>query len=373
MNQLHLQKSFIQRTIPNRIIRRLALYACCLPALTGSVSCGNSDQEEAAQFFLRGNVQLQKREFREAIRYYTEAIDKKADFADAYNNRGLARYRNGDRDGALADYDKAIDADPEFAEAYLNRADIWLESNHALRGLSDLERIEKTYTDSTFYQTRLGDAYMELKKPGQAQAAYDKAIRLDAGNVEALTNRGALFYQQKAYEQAGQDLDRALTLNPKQPEALNNKALLLANSGQYQQALLLVDQALAIRTGQPYYLNNKGYCLLMLNRDGEALPVIQEALRKDPANAWAHRNLGIYYLRQQQPDQAISSLTEAGRLDPSVDNLYGYSGKAWLLKNDRNKACEQWKRGITAGDPMAQELAKVQCRQGVTSGETYSD
>ncbi|WP_332367789.1 tetratricopeptide repeat protein [Spirosoma telluris] len=50
------------------------------------ISCAN-ETDEAAQFFLKGNVQLQKREYKEAIRYYSEAITKKPDFADAYNNR----------------------------------------------------------------------------------------------------------------------------------------------------------------------------------------------------------------------------------------------------------------------------------------------
>jgi tetratricopeptide (TPR) repeat protein len=68
---------------------RLAMVVGCL-SLT--VSCSNDRTDEAAQFFLRGNVQLQKREYREAIRYYSEALDKKPDFADAYNNRGLAKF-----------------------------------------------------------------------------------------------------------------------------------------------------------------------------------------------------------------------------------------------------------------------------------------
>jgi len=41
--------------------------------------------------------------------------------AVAYTNRGLARYRKGDVEGALADWDLAIRINPRSAEAYLNR------------------------------------------------------------------------------------------------------------------------------------------------------------------------------------------------------------------------------------------------------------
>jgi tetratricopeptide (TPR) repeat protein len=324
------------------------------------IDCTNNT-DEAAQFFLRGNVQLQKREYREAIRYYSEALNKKPDFADAYNNRGLAKFRDDDREGALADYTRAIDADPDFAAAYLNRAEVRLETGDASGSLADLQRIEKQYTDSTFYQTRLGDTYVRLNKPAEAQVAYDRALQLDPNNVEALTNRGALFYGQKAYEQAESDINKALQLNPKQDAALNNKSLLLARTGNYAEALSYVDRALSAQPGQPYYLNNKAYLLLRLNRTAEALPLVQESLRRDSQNAWAHRTLGLYYLEQKQPSKALAEFRQAEKLDASVEALYYYIGTAELASGNKPAACEAWQRGESAGDTQASNARKTKC------------
>ena len=44
---------------------------------------------------------------------------KKMD-ANAYNNRGSAKYNLGDRRGAIADCDKASELNPKNAEAYRN-------------------------------------------------------------------------------------------------------------------------------------------------------------------------------------------------------------------------------------------------------------
>jgi tetratricopeptide (TPR) repeat protein len=41
--------------------------------------------------------------------------------ASAYNNRGLARRRRGDRSGAIADLDRAIRLNPSLVAAYNNR------------------------------------------------------------------------------------------------------------------------------------------------------------------------------------------------------------------------------------------------------------
>ncbi|GAB3786697.1 hypothetical protein GCM10028818_50360 [Spirosoma horti] len=333
-----------------------------LVGLSINSSCKNDATDEAAQFFLKGNVQLQKREYKDAIRFYSEAISKKSDFADAYNNRGLAKFRDDDREGALADYTRAIQIDPDFGTAYFNRAEVLLETGDAAGSVTDLQHIEKQYRDSTFYQTRLADAYVRLNNPAQAQVAYDRALQLNPANVEALTNRGALSYSQKDYASASQDIKRALALNPKQDAALNNQSLLLAHVGNFTEALAFVDRALAVQPRQPYYLNNKAYLLLMLNRPAEALPLVEESLQRDNQNAWAHRTLGLYYLRQKQAAPALAAFRQAEKLDASVDQLYYYIGTTEQSLGHPAEACDAWRRGESAGDEQAKRERALHCR-----------
>ncbi|SOD81918.1 Tfp pilus assembly protein PilF [Spirosoma fluviale] len=351
------------------VMSRLIIQVCVLRHLINLLlvvllfsSCSNSTTDEAAQFFLKGNVQLQKREFKEAIRFYSEAISKKSDFADAYNNRGLAKFRDDDREGALADYTRAIELDPDFSTAYFNRAEVLLETGDAAGSVADLQRIEKQYRDSTFYQTRLGDAYVRLANVSQAQVAYDRALQLNPNNVEALTNRAALFYTQKAYEQAGEDIQRALRLNPKQDAALNNQSLLLARAGNFAEALTFVERALTVQPRQPFYLNNKAYLLLKLNRPAEALPLVNESLQRDSQNAWAHQTLGLYYLSQQQIPPALAAFRQAEKLDASVDQLYYYIGKAEQTLNHQQAACEAWRLGEAAGDEQSRQMHAQACK-----------
>ena len=60
----------------------------------------------------------------EEIRLNTEAIRLKPDFSQAFNNRGQARQRKGDLDGALEDYNQAIQLKPENGFAFYNRG-VW--------------------------------------------------------------------------------------------------------------------------------------------------------------------------------------------------------------------------------------------------------
>ncbi|WP_332369568.1 tetratricopeptide repeat protein [Spirosoma telluris] len=254
-----------------------------------------------------------------------------------------------------------MDADPDFGTAYYNRAEVRLEMGDASGSLADLERIEKQYQDSTFYQTRLGDAYVRLNKVAQAQTAYDRALQLNPSTVEALTNRGALFYSQKDYKAAEADIRQALKLNPDQDAALNNLSLLLAHAGNYAEALTYVEKALSQQARQPYYLNNKAYLLLKLHRPAEALPLVQESLQRDGQNAWAHHTLGLYWLDQQQAAKALSEFRTAEKLDASVDQLYYYIGTAEFATGNKTAACEAWQRGASIGDEQAKRERASRC------------
>jgi tetratricopeptide (TPR) repeat protein len=76
----------------------------------------------AQEWFEQGYKHDDAGRYDEAIHAYSEAIRLKPDYADAYNNRGLARYSRGDLAGALRDYNTAIRLAPDDADAYYNRA-----------------------------------------------------------------------------------------------------------------------------------------------------------------------------------------------------------------------------------------------------------
>src|ERR1022692_4505098 len=78
-------------------------------------------QEEeltAQQWFERGFAAA---DLDEKLRFYSEAIRLKPDYASAFYNRGNARSAKGDVEGALQDYSEAIRLKPDHAGAFYNR------------------------------------------------------------------------------------------------------------------------------------------------------------------------------------------------------------------------------------------------------------
>ena len=73
-----------------------------------------------------------------AIEDYDEAVALNPDYAEAYNNRGVAYEKKGDLDLAIQDYDKAIALRPDLAETYCRRGVTWLVLKEWDKARSDL-------------------------------------------------------------------------------------------------------------------------------------------------------------------------------------------------------------------------------------------
>ena len=143
------------------------------------------------------------------IEDYTEAIRLNPDDAEAYYNRGLAYYEQGNLDKAIADYDEAIRLNPDDAQAYYNRA----------------------------------IAYYDRGNLDKAIADYQIAIDLNPDDAEAYYNRGLVYYQQGDLDKAIADYQIAIDLNPDDPDAYYNRGLAYRQQENNRQALESFRQA----------------------------------------------------------------------------------------------------------------------------------
>lgn len=104
----------------------------------------NPDYKDA--YINRGFYILEKRgDFEGAISDYNKYLElnKDGDNAFAYNNRGYAKYKLNDFDGAMKDIQESIQANPENSLVYKNRALIYLSIDSINLACKDLELANK--------------------------------------------------------------------------------------------------------------------------------------------------------------------------------------------------------------------------------------
>jgi Flp pilus assembly protein TadD len=169
----------------------------------------------AQEWFERGYVFQQDKNFDEAIRCYTEAIHLEPNLSEAYNNLGILLHEELKRyEEAEAAYRKAIELNPSEAKAYSNLGIL-------LKNLKRYEEAEAAYrkaielnpsNDNAYYN--LGNLLKDLKRYEEAEAAYRKAIELNPSNDNAYCNLGNLLKDLKRYEEAEAAYRKAIELNP---------------------------------------------------------------------------------------------------------------------------------------------------------------
>ena len=185
----------------------------------------------------------------EAIKHYDEAILRKPD-ADAYNNRGNAKFVLGLHRDAIADCDRAIHINPQFAKAYYNRGAAKRELGRHEAAITDHNeaiRINPQYAAA--YNDR-GIAKDALGRHHEAIADYDQAIRINPQYAVAYTNRGNAKGMLGRYEEAIADFNEASRINPQFAATYCNRGNANKEIGEYEKARPDFQRALELATEQ---------------------------------------------------------------------------------------------------------------------------
>jgi tetratricopeptide (TPR) repeat protein len=195
----------------------------------------------------RGIARYRKGDADGAIADLDQAIRISPALAEAYLGRGVARRAVGDSKGAMTDFERALSINHNLAEAYNNRADIRLDLDDIDGALDDLNRslALKPRLPETYYQ--LGYARMARQDLDGAIANFDRAIQLKPEMGAAYQGRGTARMRKSEFEGALVDFDRALELNPALTFAHMNRGLTLLLQGKDAEAQKDFEQCLALK------------------------------------------------------------------------------------------------------------------------------
>jgi tetratricopeptide (TPR) repeat protein len=203
--------------------------------------------------------------------------------ANAYSNRGVARMRKGDFEGAIQDFGRAIRIRPNQAEPYLNRCAAKRAIGDRMGALADADKAISL--DDQLYQAYNNRASVrfELADYEGAHKDLNRAIELNPKIVEHFYNRGYLLVQQGQFDAALQDFNEAVKLNPAMAQPYQGRATAWMKKAKYDEAIADLTRAIEIDPTEPTSYMNRGLSLTVKGRETEAKKDFDKCLELNPA------------------------------------------------------------------------------------------
>ncbi len=194
-------------------------------------------KEDTREYFNLGYASYEKKDYSQAIEFYSKAIELDPKYTNAYYNRGLAYYDKGENDKAIEDNIKAIELNPEYADAYISRGLAYKNKGEYDKAIQDYTKaIDLDPKYALAYNNR-GIAYKNKGEYDKAIQDYTKAIELNPKYALAYNNRGIAYYNKGEYDKAIEDYTKAIELNPKYTNAYYNRGLAYYDIGEYDKAI----------------------------------------------------------------------------------------------------------------------------------------
>jgi tetratricopeptide (TPR) repeat protein len=275
--------------------------------------------------------------------------------AAALYNRGLAYYRAGDYQKALADHDQAIKILPKDGlnnrdlayNLYLNRGRTKYQMKNWRGSAQDSEEATKIDGTNPMAFTNWAWALLELESFEQAKRQLDWSLAVKPDEPSARALRGIVNFYLGNYPESLEDTNEALRLNPNFPWAQSNRALyywwmslsdraiadpstpIALHEPEAGQAVQDLDAVLAGNPREAWANSTRARIMVARGEYAEAQRNIDAALAADPNNARAHMVQGFIWRRTGKLAEAKVELEKALSIDGTfIDALTTLAGMA---------------------------------------------
>lgn len=273
---------------------------------------------------------MKKRRYVEAEKVLLKAVENNP--KDLYLRSLLADvYEKQDRlQEARALAEEVLAVNPKYPEALKVIGNICLQEENYEEALRYFE-MSFSIQKSSYVQSRIGEAYLGMKKPdlaldiaekglssqpedlwflrlkaraleqkgklGEAAAVYKVISKKDPENRFGYARYLLLSSSDKDPESAVKDINRIMRIpsHRDNPELLYDKAMLLKRGGRLKEAIEELKKALELSPGDSFYMAHLGYCYKDLGEYDQAIAILEEVVRANPKNPYALRSLeGLY-------------------------------------------------------------------------------
>ncbi|NLJ97484.1 MAG: tetratricopeptide repeat protein [Clostridiales bacterium] len=279
----------------------------------------------AGGYYSSGKKCFLSRNYNEAAKNFSLAIEENPNCADYYLGYGMALI-------GLEQYDKAIE---QFDRVIMDKKIVMVQKNNkkALRGK--------------------GIAYLSMEDYDEAINQFDKALEI---NVLSDLDMDILYYKGKvlmtigAFREAQETYTRIIDRFGEDVQVLANRAYAYQKIGEYDKSLEDYGKAISLKPNHYEYYFGKYYLLQEMGKTAEAEAVLDEAANIEVKTKADKYNLAKVHFYQGLYDQAFPELSES--FANGFAESYFYIGEIYSIKKDYSTAKYYYEKYIEDGGEL---------------------
>jgi Flp pilus assembly protein TadD len=284
---------------------RLPTVIVCLAVAFSA--CKTDPQATAKNHLDRGNKQVDRGQFPEAIIEFRRAVQADPRLGEARLKLAHAYASTGDGPNAIREYARAADLLPDDTSAQVKAGNFMLVAGRYDDAQGLANRMLARDANSVDAQILLANALAGLKDLDGAVSAFEKAVVMDPNRSTTYSGLGQVQLVSGKKAEAEAAFRKAIAIDPKSPSAHLSLANFLWSTDDKAGAEQAIKHALQLDPKN--IVANRGIAMyyMVSNRAAEAEPhlkLVAEA-SKGPEPKYL---LAEYYLRQGRPDDARSTL-----------------------------------------------------------------
>ena len=239
--------------------------------------------DEAKAHTIFGDFLYNERKLEEAKSHFKKAVELDERPFPIWNQLIIIEAELDQYDSVLAVTNKALELFPNQPALYYYKGIAHLQLKDYNAAIEDFQTGRKMVVDNPallnqFYIS-LGDAYNEVKKYEESDAAFEAALKIDSNDANTLNNYSYyLSLRGEQLEKAEQMSGRSNQLAPNQSSYLDTYAWIMYQLKKYEKAKVWIEKALnASGSGSAEVLEHAGDIYYQLNEKEKALEFWQKA------------------------------------------------------------------------------------------------
>ena len=248
--------------------------------------------------------------FAEAIQSFSSAISIDPTVADAYKRRGQTRAAKEMLRDAALDLTRAAELAPGDGDTLFQRGVVYSKMRLFQRALADFTLAAELGEDSAALHNSIGMVHGQLGDLKESIQAYDRALELEPGFVEALLNKGRIAKEGGLFETALRSFEQAIRLDVDRrfPQAYQFRAQLFYSAGRPLLCIADMQTYLAQNSCDIESLTLLGLSFQSLGDYRSAVNIYDRIIEVNRGSyAWYLKQVAIFYWHHLDCDFTLRS------------------------------------------------------------------